>query len=103
MSAKTANLYARIEPDVKEQAEAILDILGISASGAINMFYKQIILHGGLPFEVTIPKDKAPVSMRSLSREQIDQELEQGLADIRSGRTIPADEAFEQMRRDYHL
>ena len=44
MSAKTANLYARIEPDVKEQAEAILDVLGIPASGAINMFYKQIIL-----------------------------------------------------------
>ena len=103
MSTKTANLYARIEPDVKEQAEAILDILGIPASGAINMFYKQIILHKGLPFEVRIPNDKAPVSMRSLSREQIDQELEQGLADIRAGRTIPANEAFEQMRRDYQL
>lgn len=103
MSAKTANLYARIEPDVKDQAEAILDILGISASGAINMFYKQIILHKGLPFEVAIPNDKTPVSMRALSREQIDQALEQGLEDIHAGRTISANDAFEQMRKDYHL
>ena len=44
MAAKSANLYARIEPDVKEQAEGILATLGIPASNAINMFYKQIIL-----------------------------------------------------------
>ena len=55
--AKTANLYVRIEPDVKEQAESILSELGIPASNAINMFYKQIILHKGLPFEVKIPAD----------------------------------------------
>ena len=48
--AKSANLYARIEPEIKEQAEKILSTLGIPASNAINMFYKQIILHRGLPF-----------------------------------------------------
>ena len=48
--AKTANLYARIEPDVKEEAEQILSSLGISVSNAINMFYKQIILQKGIPF-----------------------------------------------------
>jgi len=40
MSAK----YARIEPDVKEQAESILSTLGIPASNAVNMLCKQIIL-----------------------------------------------------------
>ncbi|MFR5598617.1 MAG: type II toxin-antitoxin system RelB/DinJ family antitoxin, partial [Holdemania filiformis] len=58
MAAKSANLYARIEPEVKEQAESILSALGIPASNAINMFYKQIILHRGLPFEVKIPSGK---------------------------------------------
>ena len=47
MATKSANLYARIEPDVKEQAEGILAALGIPASNAINMFYKQIILQRG--------------------------------------------------------
>lgn len=55
MATKTANLYARIEPDVKNQAESILEELGISASSAITMFYKQIILHRGLPFDVKLP------------------------------------------------
>lgn len=39
MATKSANLYVRIEPDVKEQAESILSALGISAFNAINMFY----------------------------------------------------------------
>ena len=54
--AKSANLYARIEPEVKEQAEAILSALGIPASNAITMFYKQIILQRGLPFDVKLPE-----------------------------------------------
>ena len=58
MAAKSANLYARIEPDVKEQAEGILATLGIPASNAINMFYKQIILNRGLPFEVKYPSGR---------------------------------------------
>ncbi|MBQ6734459.1 MAG: type II toxin-antitoxin system RelB/DinJ family antitoxin, partial [Lachnospiraceae bacterium] len=49
MAQKSANLYARIEPDVKEQAESILSALGVPASNAINMFYKQIILTKGIP------------------------------------------------------
>ena len=55
--AKTANLYARIEPEVKEQAEGILAALGIPVSKAINMFYKQIILRRGIPFEMKLPQD----------------------------------------------
>ncbi len=57
MATKSANLYARIEPDVKEQAEGILAALGIPASNAINMFYKQIILQRGLPFELMSPEN----------------------------------------------
>ena len=48
--AKTANLYARIEPEIKNKAESILEELGIPVSNAINMFYKQIILQRGIPF-----------------------------------------------------
>ena len=65
MATKSANLYARIEPDVKEKAERILSALGIPASSAINMFYKQTILQRGLPFEVKIPFDR-PVDIHSL-------------------------------------
>lgn len=88
MAAKSANLYARIEPDVKEQAESILSALGIPASNAINMFYKQIILNKGLPFEVKIPSKK-PVDVSRLSETELDAELEKGYADMVAGKTKP--------------
>ena len=100
--AKTANLYARIEPEVKEQAELILDALGIPASNAINMFYKQIILHRGLPFEVKIP-NRHPTNINEISQEQINLELEKGYQDMLEGRTRPADRVFSDIRKDYGL
>ena len=100
MSTKSANLYARIEPDVKEQAESILSALGIPASNAINMFYKQIILQRGLPFEVKIPSAK-PVDMSALSEEEMNAELEKGYADMVAGRTKPAKQVFTDIRKDY--
>lgn len=100
MATKTSNLYARIEPAVKEEAEEILRTLGIPASNAINMFYKQIILHRGLPFPVTIPASH-PLDVRAMSEQDLDHELEKGYADIQSGRTRPAAEVFAGIRRDY--
>ena len=100
MAAKSANLYARIEPDVKEQAESILSTLGIPASNAINMFYKQIILQRGLPFDVKIPSAK-PVDMSALSEEEINAELEKGYSDMVAGRTKPAKQVFADIRKDY--
>jgi len=100
MSTKSANLYVRIEPDVKEQAESILSALGIPASNAINMFYKQIILQRGLPFEVKIPFAK-PVDMSTLSEEEMNAELEKGYADMVAGRTKPVKQVFVDIRKDY--
>ena len=100
--AKTANLYARIEPDVKEQAESILSALGIPASNAINMFYKQIILHRGLPFEVKMPAVR-PVDTSVLSDAEIDAELDKGYVDMKAGRTKSVKSAFADIRKDYGL
>ena len=100
--AKTANLYARIEPELKKQAEAILSALGIPVSNAINMFYKQIILQRGIPFELKLPQER-PLDMSTLSRAQLHAELEKGYADIAVGRTKPAEEVFASIRKDYGL
>ena len=102
MASKTANLYARIEPDVKEQAESILAALGISTSSAINIFYKQIILQRGLPFDVKMPRAKL-VDMSTLTELELDAELEKGYADMLAGRTKPAREVFASIRRDKNI
>ena len=95
--SKTANLYARIEPEIKEQAETILSALGIPASNAINMFYKQIILQGGLPFDVKLPKK--PLDFSTMSKEEIDAVLEKGYSEIKAGKGISAEAAFDELNR----
>ena len=102
MATKSANLYVRIEPDVKEQEESILSALGIPASNAINMFYKQIILNRGLPFEVKIPTAKS-VNVAELTEAELNAELEKGYADMVAGRTKPARQAFADIRKDYGI
>jgi len=52
---KTAMVRARIEPNLKKQAETLLTKLGLSSSQAITMFYRQVTLRKGLPFDVVIP------------------------------------------------
>lgn len=102
MAAKTANLYVRIEPEVKKQAEDILSTLGIPASNAINIFYKQIILHKGIPFDLKIPFLNL-VDISALSEKELHLEIEKGYEDMKTGRTRPANLVFAEMRKDYNL
>ncbi len=53
--AKTAMIRARTEPNLKEEVERILEKLGMSSTEAINIFYRQVKLRKGLPFDVKIP------------------------------------------------
>ena len=53
--AKTTNIYVRLEPGLKEQAEAVLGQLGIPVSNAVNIFLKQVVMHRGIPFDVKLP------------------------------------------------
>lgn len=100
--AKTANLYARIEPDIKEQAEGILSALGIPVSNAINMFYKQIILQNGIPFEVKLSQPPVP-DISKLTEQELNAELQKGYDDMLAGRTKPASEVFASIRKDYGI
>jgi len=55
--SKTAMIRARIEPELKEHAEKIFHRLGLNATQAISLFYRQVEIRGGLPFNVVIPKE----------------------------------------------
>lgn len=99
--AKSANLYARIEPDVKEQAEMILNALGITASNAITMFYKQIILNNGLPFDVKLPDH--PLNISCMTESRLDAELEKGYSDMQAGNIISIKNACEDIRKEFDI
>lgn len=53
--SKTSTIRARIEPDLKGKAEHIFRQLGLTTTQAITLFYKQVELQNGLPFDVAIP------------------------------------------------
>jgi DNA-damage-inducible protein J len=57
-------IRARISPDLKAEAESILDQIGLSSSDAIRMFYKQITMRKGLPFEARIPNATTREALR---------------------------------------
>ena len=49
MAGKTANVTARVQPEIKQKAEAILDQLGIPVSVLIDSLYRQIIMTNSIP------------------------------------------------------
>lgn len=66
--SKSSTINSRIEPDLKAKAEAVFAALGLSTSEALTLFYKQVELHNGLPFEVRIPNKQTIAAMRELQR-----------------------------------
>ena len=65
---KAAAVHSRIQPEIKQRAEDILQRLGLSPTEAIRMFYTQITLRNGLPFEVLIPNEETVKVMEDSRR-----------------------------------
>lgn len=98
--AKTSNVFARVEPEVKEKAEKILTELGIPMSSAVAMFLKQVVLNQGIPFEIKIPINK-PLCLEDLSNEQLGVELQKGLDSAKAGKYKTIDEVIKEFENEY--
>ena len=70
---KTAVISARIEPELKRGAEGVFRELGLTATQAITLFYKQVEMERGLPFAVRVPND---VTVEALEQARTRQTLE---------------------------
>ena len=101
MAIKSSNVTARVEPEIKAEAEAILEQLGISASNGINMFYRQIILWRGLPFRPYIPNN-SPLSLDEMTKEEFDAKMARGIKEANSGEGVPSDDFFDSLRHEIH-
>ena len=97
---RTANIYARIEPDIKTRAETVLGELGIPLSSAIGMFLRQVVLHNGIPFEMKLPVPP-PLCLGALSKEELDAQLRTGLGDFEAGRVHGAAEVRAEFQRGF--
>lgn len=98
---KTATLNLRVNPAVKERAEAVLSRLGVPMSTAIDMYLNQISLTGGIPFAVTLPKVPNMINTDLMSNEEIHTKLTKGYDDIENGRVQNATNAFMKFRENH--
>ena len=98
MATKTANVTARIQPNIKEQAEAILDRLGIPVSVFIDMAYRQVIMRDGVPFSLDIPDKLA--TRDAITKAEFDTMMQTGLAQAKRIDAVSVDEAFNQLKSE---
>jgi DNA-damage-inducible protein J len=64
--AKTAYLNMRVEPSLKANVEKVFDTIGVSTPDAITMFFRQVVMRKGIPFDVCIPNATTVSAMREL-------------------------------------
>jgi DNA-damage-inducible protein J len=81
--SKTETIRARVDAKLKAQAEGVLAKLGLNASEAIRLFYKQVALRDGLPFDVTLPNA----------------ETRQALSDADEGKNLIRYESFDDFSK----
>ena len=98
MAAKTANVMARVEPSVKEQAEAIMDMLGIPASVVINTLYKQIIMTRSIPFSLSVPA--VPVARDEMDEVAFNAMMIRGMNEAKADKSRDVSDVFAELRRE---
>lgn len=98
--AKTENIFVRVEPQVKKQAEAVLQSLGIPMSNAIGMFLQQVVLQRGIPFDVKLPK-KGPIFWDELSEEERDALISDRIQDYEDGKIYTLAEVENMMHEAF--
>ncbi len=95
MATKSANVTARVQPEIKRQAEAILDRIGLPVSVLIDTLYRQIIMTGGVPYSLTVPN---LLTRDRMTDEQFHIMMENGYQQAKSGDGLSVDEAFSKIR-----
>ena len=95
MATRSANVMVRVEPEIKDQAEEVMAKLGLSASTAINMFYRQMIAEQALPFKPTVRARFKPLN--EMTKQEFDERMAVGYSQAINGDVRPADDVFDEL------
>lgn len=89
MSAELISVSFRINPQLKKDAEKLFDELGLSMTAAFNMFLRQAVREGGIPFNITtnVPNKETLAAMAEAKR----------IAEDKTAKSYSLDEAFEEL------
>ena len=94
---KDSTVSARVENNVKIEAEDILQKLGVPVSVVINSLYRQIIYHHGIPFSLTIPSE--PRTIDTMPDAELDAKLQHSYAQAIAGEGRPMSAVFDDLER----
>lgn len=86
----------RINEQLKKDATAVLETMGLTMSDAIRIFLKRVVDEKALPFALKMPKH---LDISQMNRKEIDQAFEASFKDFEEGRFSPAEEAFSRIKR----
>ena len=100
--ANTSAVYARIDKNLKDHAEGILAQLGITPSSAIQMFYSQVVLRKGIPFELKLTSPR-PKALGAMTRDELTAEIQASMDSIQSGRVHTANEVDEILKKEFGI
>lgn len=101
--ARTANVFTRVEPTIKAQAEVVLEQLGISMSTAMEMYLRQIALQRKIPFEMKLPEIAKPTTCGELSNEQFNLLMEQAARSYADGDCTELADFKQRVSKEYGL
>ncbi len=96
MANKSANVSVRVQPEIKEQAEAVLARIGIPVSVLIDTLYRQIIYTGGIPYSLTVPK---LTTRDGMTASEFDAMMEKGYSQAVNGQAVDLDTAFDALHK----
>lgn len=94
MATKTANVTARVNPEIKQQAEKVLEQLGIPVSVLIDSLYRQIIMNNGIPYSLTV---RTLQTRDTMTDAQFEAMMTKGLSQAKNGEGMSAADAFERL------
>jgi addiction module RelB/DinJ family antitoxin len=98
---KTGTLNLRVNPSLKQDAERVLTRLGIPMSTAVDMFLNQVVLRGGIPFQVSLPSAPESVDITEMNADQIHSKLQRGYDSYKAERTHEASSIFDEFREKH--
>lgn len=101
--ANTTPLAYRIDSDLKTGAESIIYDLGMTPTVAIQMFYKQIIINHGLPFDAKLHSYQKPIALGTLSQDELNAELMKGYESIQHEKKYSPNEVDALLEKEFGI
>ena len=98
---KTSTLNLRVNPAIKQNAEAVLKQLGIPMATAVDMFLRQVSLTGGIPFALSLPKPPDAINADAMTAQALTAALQAGYQDMQEDRVQDASRAFTAFREKH--